>query len=153
MTGKTHAAVGLFVGVALARSLGVTDEQAALTVALAVIGSLAPDLDTPQSYISRLLILNPVHLFVRHRGVLHSGLVAGLLMVAGLVHPLALPFAMGYASHILIDALTVSGVPVLWPRRESLRGPFRTGGLMDHLLWLAAIAGAGLQISQTLKIG
>ena len=62
-------------------------------------------------------------LFVRHRGILHSLLVAGLL--SGLVwyvtwyfgfgYVYALSFLAGFLSHLFLDSLTLSGLAFLRP--------------------------------------
>ena len=98
------------------------------------MGALAPDLDASESQLKRFAIagitpLAPLartlHRTFGHRGLLHS--LAGLSIFSVLLAwPVALWFgwtggvalALGYASHILADAATKSGVPLLYPRRR-----------------------------------
>lgn len=82
-----------------------------------------------------------------HRGITHSLLALGLLVALGELpvfpwHWLHLGFLIGwgYASHLLADALTKQGVPLLWPldRRFGFP-PFRalrltTGRFMEYAL-------------------
>jgi inner membrane protein len=47
----------------------------------------------------------------------------------------ALAAAAGWCSHIILDALTVAGVPLFWPVRFKFSLlPLRTGGIFEMLL-------------------
>ena len=116
--------------------------------AAGIVGGLLPDIDHPNSIIRRKLsLLGAPFALIRHRTITHSALCLALLGViaylAFIRWPLAAPVLAaaiaGYAAHILADALTVEGVPLLWPVRWRLRGFFRTGGLADHALELCAL--------------
>ena len=155
MNGETHVAVALLT----AAALGFDPLEASMTVSAALVaGALLPDLDhchgagalrkpLPRSLrgLSRL----PALLF-RHRGPLHSLLVLPvLLFAAGLLNcpPLPAPawawMGVGCISHLLADALTITGVPLLWPlTRHRFKLPLvRTGGRSERLVNLLAIAG------------
>ena len=149
MTGRTHVVVGVATAAAISALLPQTVEPPlrATLLGAAALGALVPDLDTPGSRLARTL--GPLRwvlwlvlrvLGVAHRGVTHS--VAGLLAASGAIGAFAwclLPaasqawviggFAVGYASHLLLDASTVSGVPLLSPlsdrRMHLLPRPFR----------------------------
>lgn len=112
-------------------------------IAGASVGSLLPDIDHPKSKISKKA-QTPAKILsaaVGHRGWTHTILVFALISVALfwmanqirtatlLLNYLALGFSIGYASHLLLDALTVSGIPALKPFSErSFRlARFRTG--------------------------
>lgn len=63
--------------------------------------------------------------YVPHRSFTHSFLGVGL---AGMIGFLASPnlvyfgfFMAGYLSHLFADALTVSGIPLLWPKKMDFR--------------------------------
>ncbi len=82
-----------------------------------------------------------------HRGMMHWALMAVALAVplAALWGPhIGLYFLIGYLSHLALDMMTRSGVPVLGPlskRRLHLLPPLlrvRTGGPVDHLLQFGA---------------
>lgn len=104
---------------------------------LAALGALVPDIDHPQSWLGKRLAVISVPLagIIGHRGVTHS-LIAVLALLAflapaGLDHAGA-PLAVGYLSHLLADALTLSGVPLLWPSRRLYGLPLiRTGSLAE----------------------
>lgn len=102
------------------------------TVTLAsVVGSLLPDADEPNSIVGKKLgfISRLIKWSCGHRGLFHTLIFIG---VFPLIYywvkdlPEIQPFSLyiergviglmlGYLSHLLMDMLTVSGVPLLWP--------------------------------------
>lgn len=103
--------------------------------ACAVLGALMPDLDASESKIKHLKVpgtnfkpfLLPaqiVHRTDQHRGLLHS--LWGLGMVAFITFPLMLQIGwtpivallLGYASHLLSDAATKSGIRLFYPGKK-----------------------------------
>lgn len=135
MMRRTHAATGLASGFGLAH---LQHDPLALGIALALatqIAAVLPDQD--------------LRLGLKHRGATHS--LLALLLIGGAawyVDPrLALPIAVGYSSHLILDMLTIWGIPVLWPVQKRFRlAKLRTGGGFDHLLCIAALCGAILAI-------
>jgi len=101
--------------------------------ACAALGALLPDIDAGTAKIAHLSIgrispLAPVSMMARdafgHRGITHS--IAGIALFGGagasiagwfLGVPGAVALLLGYASHLVGDACTVSGIPVLFPDR------------------------------------
>lgn len=178
MLGHTHALFGvtmLVVAEVLAKEAGLGLVQPHLVKGLptglvlgagaAILGALAPDLDADDSSIQHDLgglseiIRGSLLLFgVQHRGVLHSGLVIGLVMALGWLlggqigyADVGLAFGLGYLSHIVLaDAMTIRGVPLFWPLEHSFhllpKGlRVRTGGPVEALVFLAVALGvAGL---------
>ena len=101
--------------------------------AVAALGALLPDLDASESKIKHLKLLGsnlkpfllPAQVVSRsdqHRGLLHS--LAGLAMVSLMVSPAffwmgwapVVALLLGYASHLVADAATKSGIVLLYPR-------------------------------------
>lgn len=137
MTWRTHLICGLgSLWVLEPFGVGSSDSYA-LWIGGAMLGSLLPDLDASESKIRHLgwrqdgLRVEPLqplatlaHRAFGHRGFLHS--VGGLAFCAALAAPTAKYLGgafyggilLGYASHLLADALTKSGVP-LWQWRPS----------------------------------
>jgi len=130
----------------------------ALCATAVMLGALAPDIDAERSEIKGTLgLLGSVSgllltLFgVCHRGLTHYGLTGlAVLLVGSLLGgrlgyaDVGLAFGLGYLSHLLADALTLSGVPLLWPLPgnvhllpRSLR--LRTGGLAEQILFLGLV--------------
>lgn len=130
MTYRTHVLGGTASVWVLATMPGGLD-AIGLSCVFAVLGSLLPDLDAGSSKLQSLSVKGirpfvPVGWLVRgivgHRGPLHSWMA--LYAVTMLV---SLPFgayagwqaatalSLGYASHLLLDMCTVTGLRVWWP--------------------------------------
>ena len=146
MMAGSHVVAGAALWAVTAKLAGgpPADPQA---LALAALGALLPDIDHPQSWAGRKLkpISVPLAFMVGHRGVTHS-LLAVLGGIAALVmlgfDGWAAPLVIGYLSHLAADALTPSGVPLLWPWKQRFGiGLCPTGGLMEWLV-VAAFAAA-----------
>jgi inner membrane protein len=130
----THATFGLVFTIAAGTVAGVVLTPA--VAAFAVLGALLPDIDTPTSGIGTLArpLARRLERRFGHRTVTHS--VLGLAAATAPLAPLALveprwplAFALGYASHLLLDCANKAGIP-LWypspvravlPRREAWR--------------------------------
>lgn len=102
--------------------------------ACAVLGALLPDLDASESKIKHLKILGTnfkpfllpaqvVHRTDQHRGLLHSlwGLGMAILIVAPVAFWIGwapvVALLLGYASHLLGDSVTKSGIRLLYPSK------------------------------------
>ena len=145
MLGKTHA----LCAVLLAAALGFSPLEAGI----AAVFSLLPDADLPYSYIGR--VFGPIALAVNrkygHRTVTHSLLSLGLVSAAALIlyflGIIRLSFAeaviVGYGSHIVLDLLNPTGIPLLWPKDLwfiLLGGRIVVGELMEQVIfWLLLI--------------
>lgn len=158
MTGKTHLIAGIICGIGLSQVMAVdTTQQIGIVIATA-IGSLAPDVDHPQSTINGIIpFFRWTHLIVGHRGALH-GLWIPAILIASYWSAMPLQWLMdtigtsypewllvflpaggiGWLSHILLDAMTPRGVPLFFPWQKSIRllGVFsiRTGSITENLL-------------------
>ncbi len=105
MTAGTH----LLAGVVTALSLN-------LPIFPALLGSIAPDIDLKKG----LPFRQNRTLFNSHRGITHHIFIPFTLFILSLflkdfVNPVlgiyALSFSIGYASHLLLDALNPLGIP------------------------------------------
>ena len=134
MRAPTHAVFGLGFTIATGTVLGVVLTPAVATAA--VLGALLPDVDTPTSPAGRVCppFARWLERRVGHRTLTHSGVGLGLASIPAL--PLVwidghwlLAFALGYLSHLLVDAANPPGVPLFYPSpvravfpgREALR--------------------------------
>lgn len=142
MNGATHILIGAFIGVQLVQS-GTPLEK--FTVgALCAGAALLPDVDHPNAVLRTKIGVFGSLLFGRfsHRGITHSATALALVAVAALLMQsgtLALALVAGYASHLLADLLTMSGIALFAPfsaRRVGLRW-IRTGGLVEEGIALA----------------
>ncbi|WP_052465115.1 metal-dependent hydrolase [Geoalkalibacter subterraneus] len=147
MMAPTHALTGIAAYLALAQAFPQVLAVNAVTIAAATLGSVAPDIDEPRSWIGkRLMFLSVPLLFIaRHRGFTHSLLAAALgsVGVFWLFHPQygltwVLAFFVGFVAHLFGDWNTNSGVPLLWPCEKRYRAPwaFATGGFFETIFLL-----------------
>lgn len=184
MMGRTHLLLGLSSlwllegsGVLNAGTLNsllnVADNNRFLLCLVACgVGSLLPDLDASTSLLQNLTVggIRPLILPARvlhrqfgHRGFLHSFLALGLVALSA--SPLLqidfwvwLSLSLGYLSHLLGDACTKSGVPLLYPRHRVvhlLPRPWRltTGSLAEEAIFgLLAIGALTLLLRHLLKL-
>lgn len=134
MMGRTHALAGVSTLLAVQGMLGFPSQEIVVPLTIfAALGALLPDLDATESLLKRMVVVGitpfaPLALVLNralgHRGLLHS--LLGWTLFSLLCLPLAwfwnvsLPFALsfGYASHLMADACTKSGIPVFYPRRK-----------------------------------
>lgn len=101
-----------------------------LTIVGGAIGGLIPDIDHPSSKVGRKvpLLSKVVNSVFGHRGFTHTLLAAliftyllFLLVVLfpdglrGYLLPFFMGLSVGYLSHLLLDMLTVQGIPLLFP--------------------------------------
>ena len=124
-------------------------------VGAAVMGGLAPDIDAEDSTIKRelgaagaLASTGLGLLGVKHRGLTHYGITAGLVAAGAWLigrqfgyDDVGLAFGLGYLSHILADAMTQHGVPLWGPlpgRFHLLPKPLRlrTGSPAETLVFM-----------------
>jgi inner membrane protein len=164
MTGRTHITVGVAMGLVAALISDTTQPQMVACLALAgLIGGALPDIDHPQSIISGWIPGSGLVMWlsgVRHRGVTHSLLFVTItLMLAiwacihfNLTTLVAVAFACGVGSHLVLDAITPMGIPVFYPIPISVRllprflSPMM--GLLDFTVWCGALlAIAGILIN------
>ncbi|MBW7984060.1 metal-dependent hydrolase [Enterobacillus tribolii] len=94
----------------------------------ALLTCLLPDIDHPSSVLGQRLrwISAPIARAFGHRGFTHSLLAVfgGVFLLQcqlpaswGIPPDVLHAMAIGYLSHLLADALTPAGVPLLWPVR------------------------------------
>lgn len=155
----THALVGAGSCTVAFQVAGMPATATVLTVA--VLGSLAPDVDHPGSWLGRRVF--PLSLLfswlVGHRGVTHSVLAFMVLslslhfLVPNKWAALVPAFQIGYLSHLFSDWNTSSGIPVLWPSERRFCAPwaFPTGGAAEMVICLTLIIFFGMAGYATLN--
>jgi len=180
-----HEAVGAAATLAVCAAVDSGGLVAAAAVCASLLGSRLPDADQPgarihrrtrlerRSLVARLpgrvlrLPLTIFAAFAQHRGATHwllSGAATTIVLAStagALWPPLTLPVAIGagcgYCAHLLADACTPHGAPLLGPfsaRRVHLLPPRMrvvTGGAGDLLVLIAATltaAALGLLVLQ-----
>lgn len=178
MTAVTHSLGGITIAVFLAETCPGTYTEQGMLIGAAVIGSLLPDIDHPNSYISnrvkglragvgflqwimRLMANlmpvqagNQVRSMAAHRGLAHSLLFAVLVSVlAGMIHVrYAMGMTVGILSHLILDIFS-SGVPLFLPvlAKRICLTRIKTGGMVEwgiRALWLLVLSGLLLKKMQ-----
>lgn len=132
MRGATHFAIGANA-VWITSLLGIPTDWWLLFVA--GFAALLPDLDAHESVIKNLDVRGikpfaPIAFIFsslfRHRSALHSlfflVLVSALsfLLLPYTSFALVMMISIGYASHLIADAMTISGIELFWPVRKNI---------------------------------
>lgn len=175
LNATTHAVFGVAALTGTALLTGT--EPSIYVYPAAIVAAWLPDVDNPRSRLgnglSRLkspvlnLATRPlswvlrITSFLLLRTVGHRTLTHSLLGVALFMLPVWLllgdypnvfyALGAGYASHLAADGLNTRGVPLLWPLGGTFRllpGGFKSGGLTELLVALAALVFVGISISQ-----
>ncbi len=141
----THLLGGVLALAYLGRFFGINSsgsEKMALIVVSALF-ALAPDIDTIKSKAGKLLqpFSTVASFLFRHRGFLHS-FVFAILVYFGMLYvfsaTVAAAAAVGYSSHLLLDAMTKEGIRPLSPLLKfRLRGPITTGSFFEQVVLAA----------------
>jgi len=150
--GRTHLGVGLIAGYGLCMALGLPNAEATPIMAGAAVGSLLPDIDHPESSFGRKvrIISIPINHILGHRGLTHSLVFVAITYVCALYFgsSVALAAALGVFTHLLLDMLNPSGVPLLYPVKGRLHIlEIKTGSQREKLMfWLLLIIVIALMV-------
>lgn len=133
MRWKTHIVIGL--AVALYFSNFVNNPYSFIVIVL--FATLVPDVDSGFSYLGKRPIFRPIQWTTKHRGIFHSYTLCIFIsiLIALFFPPLALPFFLGYSFHLIEDSYTVRGIKPFWPLKFVSKGPIKTGGRMERVLF------------------
>ncbi len=140
----SHVVLGVAAWVGAAQAFDLPADP--MSLGLALLGSVLPDIDHPSSWIGRRgwFASAPIAALCGHRGFTHSVLavLGGLaLLSADGFGGWSVPLVIGYLSHLAGDLVTAGGIPLLWPmkRRFSLNW-FRSGSPAEMLFSTALAA-------------
>jgi len=136
MLGRTHFLAGAVVGSFFSWP----------SLLAAAAGALVPDIDSADSTLGKMI--KPISFLIEktvgHRTFFHSIGAAALAYVLGvnLFQPdCVLAFALGYASHIILDIFNPAGVELFWPFPCKIALPLvETGSLLDNILGVLFLA-------------
>ena len=135
MTKKTHLVIGTLTCVPIIPITGIFS-------LIGILGSIAPDLDCKLG-------------MTFHRTFTHSlfFLMFSSLGISVISKNIALIWFISYASHLFLDSLTKSGVPLFYPIKSKygLR-LFTTGLIFDKLIGISGIIMIGLYIASLIVI-
>ena len=130
---RSQVVVGVtsWIAVAPVLHLAILDP---IYLALAIAGSLLPDIDHPKSWVGNRTrpVSTAIASVLGHRGITHSALavigLSALLLHAGYQSGWVSAVAIGYLSHLAADMLTPRGLRLAWPLKQTWALPLcRTG--------------------------
>lgn len=152
MMAGSHVVVGMAAWAWAAPHLGLPPLDP-FALALAVAGSLLPDIDHPQSWVGRRawMISRPLAAMIGHRGLTHSVLAViacGLLLRwHGISRAVTAPVVVGYLSHLGADLLTSGGLRLGWPLHRRYAIPLcQTGSQREPVIVAALLIWVGAAI-------
>lgn len=162
---KSHLSFGLLAYILLAINnialpiLGTMKTPGIFATIFYLIGLITPDIDSPNSFISRRVRAahTVTNMFARHRGFVHSIFTGGflalgigfLLRIGNYDLAIAGWFFIGYFVHLITDAMTPHGVKLFAPfSAYILRGPIRSGSMQEKIISLVAYSAALLIIAR-----
>lgn len=131
---RTHLLITFFFVLILFSSV----ENKVVFVAVALIATFIPDIDTKFSKLGKKKVFRPLQFFVNHRGFLHSFVFLGLIsLVFYLFLPIVmLGFALGYGLHLLADGFTIQGIKPFYPFKRRLCWRIKTGGKLEVIIFV-----------------
>ncbi|MGV8149589.1 MAG: metal-dependent hydrolase [Alkaliphilus sp.] len=138
MRAKTHVVFAIFAVTGLGVHVG--ELSAIEQIVLASAGSILPDIDHANSYVTNRtgLLGKLISRCIKHRGLTHSLLFSFLLFsffygTGSYVYP----FMVGYLSHILLDMCTAKGVSLLYPWKKKFRiMRLKTGSMQERVVFV-----------------
>lgn len=137
---KSHLVFGIFVGIVYLLVFGVSGNRY-LFLSFVGLAALFPDIDHENSKIAKKV--KPLGWLIQnifgHRGFFHS-IFAALILYFVFVYFLGLRFVglaicVGYISHLMSDALTVTGVNFFHPLKSKVSGFIRTGSVLEYFFF------------------
>lgn len=139
-------------------------EMIPLIIAGGWLGGMMPDIDHPNSTISNakifgIPIFKPIAILINmlfgHRGATHMiwslyltwlpfilaplFLSSDMLWLSSYISMFGIGYAVGYLSHLFLDALTPTGAPIFWPL-PNVRLAKLTTGKYDRIVRIVLIA-------------
>lgn len=136
MMGKTHKLGGVCAGTIASACMiqtPITTEKLILTgivLGTSIIGSLLPDIDHTNSTMGKKhkIISKIINVLCGHRGMTHAPLFLSIIIALLCFLARVLPdftqlyaitavfgLAVGFASHLLLDIITINGIPLFYP--------------------------------------
>lgn len=150
---KNHLAIGFLMGawingINLIHPSLTQVQVAAMSAVL--VGSVAPDIDMALNGFAKKPFRERDML--SHRGITHHILLPLVLFLLGLMQAgwerlLWIEFAIGVASHILMDLFSPLGVPYALSYQKRLRIPLYRTGEISEMLFTVAVSMAMLVLT------
>lgn len=134
MIKRTHLAIAAFLALFFLTRVN----NKFIFVPVVLIASLLPDIDSGFSTVGRYKAFRVLQMFSDHRGAFHSFTLCILItLIFAFYYPIvALPFFLGYSSHLFADSLTIEGIKPFWPAKIKSEGKIKTGGHIESSIFL-----------------
>jgi membrane-bound metal-dependent hydrolase YbcI (DUF457 family) len=131
---KTHLSITLFLILILISSV----ENKILFVVVAILATFLADIDSQYSTLGKKKVFRILQFFIRHRTVFHSFIFLFLLtaLFVFFLPVIALPFFLGYGSHLIADSFTMRGIRPFYPLKSLAYGKLRTGSKTETSIFL-----------------
>ena len=136
---NTHLAFGLLLGL-----LGIIFLKPANPILFIVIvgfASILPDIDHPDSKIGKKVKI--IGFLFEHRGFFHS--IGALVLFTVCFYLIfktsiySIAFALGYFSHLIMDAITIKGIMPFHPfSKVSIKGFVKTNSFLETVIFVFA---------------
>lgn len=151
MLGKTHMIAGMTIAGLYICSTPTTNlPTITMAVAAGATGGLLPDIDHPNSKISHKLkpVSKLVSLLFAHRGLFHTPILYIILWTLAIWQisnsntvMLINALFLGIMSHLFLDALNPTGIPLLFPFENKHRNlaHIKTGGLTEKIIYVCIL--------------
>lgn len=130
----THLIAGLFSALLFLNY----SENKIIFILVTVFFSIFPDIDSSNSKMGKYGFSKVLTAFSKHRGVFHSLLFVGIfyLILENYIQIIALPFLIGYSTHLILDVLTKRGLRLFYPLNFRFHGFVRTGKFFEMIFFL-----------------
>ena len=134
---KTHLAITLFFALLLLPFVS----NKIIFLAISLLATYIPDIDSSNSKLGRKIIFRPLQFFLKHRGFFHSFtfLFLATFIFLIIIPKIALGFFVGYASHLFADSLTISGIIPFFPWKKKISWKIRTGSRTEKILFFVLL--------------
>jgi len=134
---RTHIAISVFFIFLFLQHIS----NKFLFIAVVLIATFIPDIDSGFSILGRKPVFKPVQFFVRHRSFIHSFTFCILfsILLGVFIPKLAFGFFLGYSVHLLADSFTQEGITAFWPYKKTSSGFIKTGGRIETSVFLISV--------------
>lgn len=115
-----------------------------------IVGSILPDIDHKNSFISKRnkIISRIISIIAGHRKLFHAPLfytaiylITIMQIKSTLLLILVKGIFLGIMSHLILDIITLGGLPILYPfsKKKLSLGNIKTDGFLEHILCVIII--------------
>lgn len=133
----THLLAGLFSALLFLNY----SENKLIFIIVTMFFSVFADIDSSNSKVGKYWFSKVLTAFSSHRGIFHSLFFVGVFYIVFVSYLpiIALPFLVGYLTHLLLDVLTKRGLRLFYPFKFRLRGFVRVGKFFEVVFFVALL--------------